>query len=81
MKERSKIKNPYSLRIRVKKEDGKYGKWSGYGKGEFFDIKIVQRQMIMLSSSNKKGHSEIEFIKNGVLLDYNGKETQNYIVL
>lgn len=70
----AKQKKPdYSLKRRFFSENGTPHDWIDFGKGEFIDLYMVQAQIKMLASQSRK--VEIEFVKDGILRDYQGNES------
>lgn len=73
-----KPKLNYSLRRRFFDQIGRPLEWQDYGQGEFTDLETVQRQIKMLSGTSRR--VEIELVKDGKLLGYNGEETGKTII-
>ena len=67
----------YSLRRRFFK-DGKALPWQDHGKGTYFNIKIVQKQIDLLIACGRI--VEIEFIHNKIQLDYYGYPTKKRLI-
>lgn len=68
----------YSLSYRIKSKDGIWGKWH-IGHGQWISLELVQKQIQMLVRSQHRT-IEIEFKKDGQLLDYHGNKTEKNIV-
>lgn len=73
----SKPKLDYSLRRRFFTETGQPMEWRDYGQGTF-DLDTVQKQIKNLAGTTRK--VEIELVKDGKLLGYNGEETGKTII-
>ena len=80
-KKQPQIKNPYTLRSRTFNQIGEPNEWTQKGTGEFTDIETVQRQIRMLKANYPNRTIEIEFIYQGKLCGYDGKETGKTILL
>ena len=79
-KQHQTFKNPYTLRRRFFTQQGASKDWQDFGKGDFTDIKTVQRQIMMLKSNYINQAVEVEFKMNGKLLGFNGEETGETMV-
>lgn len=77
-KQLPKSKPNYSLRRRFFDQIGRPMEWKDYGKGYFTDLQTVQNQIKALASVNRR--VEIEFIHEGKLCGFDGKETGKTIV-
>lgn len=73
-----KSKTNYSLRRRFFNQIGEPLPWQDYGHGFFTDIETVQRQIKNLANVGRK--VEIEFVKDGVMRDYQGNEIGRTII-
>lgn len=71
-------KPDYSLRRRFFSEVGQPLEWIDYGRGKFIDLATVQAQIRVLASVSRK--VEIEFIKNGVRLGYDGEPRETNMI-
>jgi hypothetical protein len=67
----------YSIRRRFFNEIGEPLEWQDSGQG-VFDLATVQKQIRMLCQCSRK--VEIELVKDGKLLGYNGEETGKTII-
>lgn len=67
----------YSIRRRFFTETGQPLEWQDSGQG-VFDLPTVQNQIKMLCQSSRK--VEIELVKGGKLIGYNGEETGKTII-
>ena len=67
----------YSIRRRFFTETGHPMEWQDKGEGTF-DLETVQRQIKLLAGTTRK--VEIEIVKDGKLLGYNGEETGKTII-
>lgn len=65
-------KPDYSLRRRFFTQIGEPLAWVDYGLGKFTDLETVQRQIKTLANVSRR--VEIEFIRDGKLLGFDGKE-------
>ena len=72
-------KPDYSLEIRYKDSDGKWSPWKNHGKGYFFSIELVQKQIRMISAPHRGKEIEVKFEWNGWLCDYSGQPTGEVI--
>lgn len=72
MAKKPKILHDYSLNYRVKEKNGQWSNWR-IAFGQWIGIEQVQNQIKMLLRSYSRD-IQIEFKKDGKLLDYNGKE-------
>lgn len=72
-----KPKLNYSLRRRFFNEINQPLEWQDSGKGTF-DLETVQKQIKMLAGTSRR--VEIELVKDGKLLGYNGEETGKTII-
>lgn len=77
-KQLPKSKPNYSLRRRFFNQIGEPLAWQDYGQGYFTDLETVQRQIKILASVGRK--VEIEFVKDGILRDYQGNEIGRSII-
>jgi len=78
MKGKQKIKNPYELNYRLRDKRGNWGNWIS-GKGEFESIQVVQNQIKNIRI-NHFCAIEVQFKKDGLLLDYSGNVTGKTII-
>jgi hypothetical protein len=76
---KAKPKHDYSLNYRVRNHSGNWGEWIGKGFGEWIGLDQLQNQIKMLARSHSRD-IEIEFLKDGKLLDFNGNETGKTII-
>lgn len=74
-------KPDYSLQIRYKDSYGKWSPWKDHGKGYFFNIELVQKQIRLLAAPYKGNEIEVRFEWNGWLCDYAGIPTGEVISL
>jgi len=74
-------KPDYSLQIRYKDSYGKWSPWKDHGKGYFFNIELVQKQIRLLVAPYKGNEIEVRFEWNGWLCDYAGIPTGEVISL
>ena len=72
-----KPKPNYSLRRRFFTETGQPMEWQDKGEGAF-DLGTVQRQIKLLAGTTRK--VEIEFIHDGTLRGFDGKEIGKTII-
>lgn len=79
-KQQQTFKNPYTLRRRFFTQQGTPKDWQDFGKGDFTDIKTVQRQIMMLKSNYINQAVEVEFKLGDKLMDFNGNETGETIL-
>lgn len=70
-------KPDYSIRRRFFNEIGQPLEWIDFGQG-VFDLPTVQSQIKMLCQCSRK--VEIELVKGGKLIGYNGEETGKTII-
>lgn len=77
-KHQPKSKPDYSLRRRFFSEIGTPLEWKDYGKGMYVDLITVQNQIKILAKKSRK--VEIEFIHDGKLCGYDGKEIGKTII-
>ena len=68
----------YSLRRRLFDRFGHPLPWQDHGRGTYFDIKIVQKQIDLLTPVGRK--VEIEFIHKKNKLDYYGYPTKTNLI-
>lgn len=79
MAKRQKQPKPdYSLKRRFFNQIGEPLDWKDYGLGIWTDLETIQRQIKVLASANRR--VEIEFMKQGVLCGFDGKETGKSII-
>ena len=78
MKRKQKIKNPYHLNFRKKDKNGVWGSWV-FGIGEWESLELAQKQIKNIRQSCF-APLEVQFIKDGMLLDYNGNEIGKSII-
>lgn len=76
-KQPPKPKLNYSIRRRFFTEINQPLEWQDSGQGTF-DLETVQNQIKMLAGTSRK--VEIELVKDGKLLGYNGEETGKTII-
>jgi hypothetical protein len=74
----SKFKTDYSLRRRFFTKMGEPLEWQDSGFGQWQGIELAQEQINTLAIRNRR--VEIEFIHEGKLCGYNGKETGKTII-
>lgn len=67
----------YSIRRRFFTETGQPLEWQDSGQG-LFDLETVQKQIKLLAGTSRK--VEIELVKDGKLIGYNGEETGKTII-
>lgn len=72
------VKTDYSLRRRFFTKMGEPLEWQDFGCGQWQGIELAQKQINTLAIRNRK--VEIEFIYNGKLCGYDGKETGKTIM-
>lgn len=70
-------KTNYSIRRRFFTETGQPLEWQDSGQG-LFDLATVQKQIKLLAGTSRK--VEIELVKGGKLIGYNGEETGKTII-
>ena len=80
LKQRQIFQNPYTLRRRFFTQQGEPKEWQDFGKGDFTDIKTVQRQIMILKSNYINQAVEVEFMLGDKLMDFNGNETGETIL-
>tara|TARA_R110000772_G_scaffold145504_1_gene255460 strand:- start:15683 stop:15934 length:252 start_codon:yes stop_codon:yes gene_type:complete len=73
-----KPKQDYSLNYRVKQKDGQWGNIKR-AYGEWIGLDQVQKQINMLIRAYPRD-IEISFGKDGMLLDYDGKEIESPMI-
>ena len=74
-------KPDYSLQIRYKDSYGKWSPWKDQGKGYFFSIELVQKQIKLLAAPHRGKEIEVRFEWNGWLCDLAGLPTGEVIKL
>jgi len=78
MKRKQRIKNEYQLNFRKKDKNGIWGDWC-YGSGQWESLELVQKQIKTIRQACFSP-LEVQFIKDKMLLDYNGKEIGKSII-
>ena len=74
-RQKQKITDPYTLRMRTFDRMGKPKDWVNSGTGQFLGIDLVQRQIRTLKSNMLNRTVEFEFSYKGELRDFNGNVT------
>jgi hypothetical protein len=72
------VKTDYSLRRRFFTKMGEPLEWQDFGCGQWQGIELAQEQINTLAIRNRR--VEIEFIHEGKLCGYDGKETGKTII-
>jgi hypothetical protein len=80
-RQQTKIKDPYTLRMRTFNQIGDPNAWTELGTGEFTDIETVQRYIRARKATYPNRTIEIEFIYRGQLRNYKGEVTGKTIML
>lgn len=75
-----KIKEPYLIRFRTQNQIGVWSEWQGQGQAEWQGLEHAQSQIKMLKKALINKTVEIEFTKEGKLLNYQGEETGKTLI-